>query len=116
MAWFYDTEDTYRAGIGIYFGTENIRYILQNCMRIFVPFSTSPPSPQEKVWVIKKRGIQIAVSCNGKIVLDNELSSTICDDPEYSDSWNTNWSQNVGKVRFPTLHDTATDFYHIGTL
>ena len=114
MVWYLDQENRYAGGIGLFFAPTSMKYALQNCMQYFIPFptSTSVPTEQKKIWTIEKDGLRTAVFCNGKMVLDVTVSSAICDDSNFA--WRENWERKVSKVRFPSQHDTATDFYSIG--
>ena len=82
----------------------------------FKTFPVSIPTSREKVWTIQKRGYRMAVSCNGKKVLNKIVSSEVCDDPEYSSTWNISyWGRKVDQLIFP-MQGEATLFYYIGTV
>ena len=57
----------------------------------------------------RSSGIKLTISCNGKEVLNLELSDTTC-----TDSRITNWSRDVDMIEFRSS-DTASDYYRPGT-
>ena len=114
---FEDPEmNRYSGGIQIKFSGGGLEYQLTFCSNL-TAFPVSVPTTRDKVWTIQKRGYRIVVFCNGKVVLNITVSSDTCDDPEYSEIWESlYWKRQVDKFYFVPKKSKASLFYYIGTV
>ena len=90
------------------------QYQLYNCYTSRTNFPTDLPSKTDKVWTITlsriSGEIRVVVHCNEKEVLNVVLSDTTC---SWS-KWRDYWSRNVDEIYFPSIRDTASDYYRPG--
>ena len=108
--YFYDEEGNVAGGISILFSSPG-RYALLFCQEWLQPFPTSIPAERNKHWMIEKRGYRTVIYCNGVQVLDESVSSALCDD-KYTETWAATWGRGASRIKFRL--DTASDFYYIG--
>ena len=108
---YSNEEGRMAGGIGIWF-TSTIQYSLLGCGNY--TNLTGLPAEVDRDWVIEKRGYRTIVYCNSEQVVDKTVSSVTCDDPDYSDNWNTFWGRDVTKIAFLSEYDTASDSFYIG--
>ena len=103
---FYPEEGDELAG-HISVGFENtLKFVISKCSTTRIDVS-SLPIEVDKIWQISKfSGPRISLQCNGVIVLDLELSDTICDNAD----WKTFYSQEVKQIMFKS-EDTASEEY-----
>ena len=92
------------------FATNGVMYSLYYCHTTnkFYSFPTNLPETKKKEWMIEKRGLNIKVYCNGKLVLDQTVSSDICNDED----WLYFWSKTVNSFSF--YDASPTDSFYIG--
>ena len=89
------------------------QYYIYFCTSFSTNFPVSLPTEVEKVWRItlnRNSGIRFLIHCNNVEVLNILMSSFTCSDSR----WSTFWSKTVGRIRFHTTSDTASDFYRAG--
>ena len=107
---FYDEAGKGAGGIYILFSSP-VSYAQLFCQRWPQPFPTNIPIEQDKHWMIEKRGYRTVIYCNGVQVLDESVSSALCDD-KYTETWAATWGRGASRIKFRL--DTASDFYYIG--
>jgi hypothetical protein len=113
VIWYYDADGNSAAGIDIKFFSGAVKYVQLNC-QYYKNFPVSLPEEQDKHWMIEKRGHRTRIYCNGKLVLDITVSSETCDNPKYSDTWDTYWEREVASIEFSSEYDTASISFYIG--
>ena len=113
---FKDPEmNRHSGGFTLRFKSRLVEYRFAWCSN-YKTFSVSLPTSREKVWTIQKRGYRMDVFCNGKKVLNETVSSEVCDNPNQNSTWNSlYWERRVDKFYFPN-NDKATLFYYLGTV
>ena len=90
---FYDGSGL-AGGLTVYFSSP-IKYWLSYCNSSFYNFPVAPPIAVEDTWAFSRTKTGIKIECNGKIVLETDVSPSNCDDSN-SDFW----SREVKKVEF----------------
>jgi len=107
---FYRNREEEAGGIAMKFATNGVMYSLYYCHTTykFYSFPTNLPETKKKEWMIEKRGLNIKVYCNGKLVLDQTISSDICDADE---AWQV-WGKTV--TSFTIFDASPTDSFYIG--
>ena len=106
---FYTVNGQHLAGLNIKIAATP-QYWVHYCMANYRNFPTDTvlPSPKEKVWVItitRTSGVRLIVHCNNQIVLNVQLSNSVCTD---RGDWSTLWNKDYDKISFPA---GDTDFY-----
>jgi len=109
---FYNVDEGEVGGLMMKFATNGMMYNLFHCHKVmeFHPFPTNAnlPPTKGKEWIVEKRGLNIKVYCNGKLVLDQTISSDICDADE---AWQV-WGKTV--TSFTIFDASPTDSFYIG--
>ena len=111
---FYNKDGRSSGEIKIKFSSTAILYSFSYCRVDWSPFPTSLPVEQTNHWVIKKRGISVAIDCNGKQILDITISTVMCDDIGYDSVMI--WSKESHSILFQSQYNTASDAYFVGEL
>ena len=98
--------DEYFAYIYIRFN-DVIQFMVSDCVTTEIPFPTTPPSEQDKVWTLRRNSTALTIECN-----DVEVVEVIYSD--YGDTCVSVWSTDIAKIMFYPNLDTASDEYREG--
>ena len=114
VLYLYTAEEEFRnaGGVELRFTTPP-QYYLRYCTSKSADLPTDLPTETDKIWTIiltRTSDVRLTIYCNNKEVLNVLMSENTC---SYSD-WSTYWSRDVGKIRFTSTHDTASDYYRTG--
>ena len=101
--YFYSDIDYELAGGLIIAFRDPIAYWVTYCEDVFTPLPTTPPTDVTKVWSIYRTGKALRVQCNGKLVLDYDISH--CTNQNF-------WSREIKQIKF-SGSDTASEQYRI---
>lgn len=91
---FYESEYRQAGGVSVSFYSP-IEYWIFYCNASFYKFPVTPLIAAEDTWAFSRTKTGIKIECNGKIVLETDVSPSNCDDSN-SDLW----SREVKKVEF----------------
>ena len=101
----------YAGGVYLFFSSPP-QYQLNRCTSK-TNFPTALPTETDLIWTLtltRTSGtVRIIIHCNNKEVLNFVLSDATC-----SGDWSATWSEDVGKIRFSSCCDKASDFYRPG--
>ena len=104
----FDEEGDIAGAVYIAFSNP-ITYQLYSCQQVLNAFSGTLTSEQEKTWIIEYKTAGLVIYCNGREVLNVQLSE-VC----LMDNWRTTWSKEPTHIQFSSSDD-ATDSYCFNT-